>query len=803
MVRSARAAFALVTACWVLLPGSAGAVGEAARASTSAAGGQADDESTNATISADGRYVVFDSAATTLVPGDTNASFDIFRKDRVTGSIARVSVSSSGAQADADSFTNFSAASAVSADGVVVAFASDATNLVAGDSNGVSDVFVRDVGAGTTARASVGTGGGQADGDSVDPSLSADGRYVAFESVATTLTAGDTNAASDIFVRDRQTGTTERVSVATGGAQGDAASYFPSISSDGRYVAFYSHAATLVAGDTNGAPDVFVRDRQTGTTARASISTAGAQAGAGSFSPTISGDGRLVAFESVASNLVAGDTNGAVDVFVRDLLAGTTARASVASDGAQANGDSTLPAIAHDGAAIAFTSEASNLVAGDTATSDVFVHYRATGSTIRASRAPAGSPDGPSYGAAVSIGGDIVAYESAATNLVPGDTNNVVDVFAASFEPGTPAITSPAEGAATDANPVPVSGTADPGATVRVYEGTTQLAQVTADGAGAWTATVALGEGTHTIVARAIDLNGEPGATSGARTFVVDRTAPGAPAIATPAEGSTATSPTVAIAGSAQPGATVRVFEGTAQVGATQAGGGGAWSVTASFLNGAHTVTARATDAAGNAGPSSAPRTFLVDAPAPPAPTIEHPLAGSIHDAVVTFDGAAPGATEVRLYESGAEIARVPASGGTWAVDVLFTGGTHSVVARAVASGVVGPPSETRAFTVDASPPRVAFTTTTGDQGFEVSLPGSGMRGTATDDVGVARLEIVYRDRVGSEVARAEVTCTGCPGSSVTWRHDPDLLPGLYSVTVRAYDLVGNTAARSIAAVIV
>jgi Tol biopolymer transport system component len=246
-----------------------------------------------------------------------------------------------------------------------------------------------------TQRLSVDSGGVQGNGNSYSPSTSIDGRYVAFHSHASNLVPGDTNGFYDVFVHDRITGATERVSVSTAGVQGNGDSsygYTPSISSDGRYVAFSSLATNLVSGDTNTFSDVFVRDRQNGTTERVSLDSGGAEGNGDSVAPVISGDGRYVAFESFASNLVAGDTNGTWDVFVRDRLAGTTERASVDSSAAEANGQSHWPAISSDGRYVAFQSYASNLVAGDTnGFADVFVHDRLNGMTERASVYTAGA----------------------------------------------------------------------------------------------------------------------------------------------------------------------------------------------------------------------------------------------------------------------------------------------------------------------------------------------------------------------------------------------------------------------------
>src|SRR5439155_1725953 len=201
---------------------------------------------------------------------------------------------------------------------------SAASDLVAGDTNGVSDVFVHDRQTGTTERVSVASGGAQGNGSSgligfaFPPALSADGRFIAFVSFATNLVAGDTNAATDVFVHDRQTETSRASCVASGGTEGNAASLGFALSADGRFVAFRSDATNLVAGDTNGTTDVFVHDRQTGATERMSVGSGGVQGNGFSAGPALSADGRFVAFRSVGTNLVAGDTNGATDVFVHD-----------------------------------------------------------------------------------------------------------------------------------------------------------------------------------------------------------------------------------------------------------------------------------------------------------------------------------------------------------------------------------------------------------------------------------------------------------------------------------------------------
>jgi Tol biopolymer transport system component len=334
---------------------------------------QSNGTSDSPTLSGDGRFAVFHSNATNLVAGDTNAFFDIFRKDRSNGVLVRVSVATGGAQSNGSSFVPV-----VSADGNVIAFTSSATNLVAGDTNNHGDVFVRDVLADTTTRVSVSSSGVQSGNDSESPAISADGRYVVFTSYGSNLVAGDTNGVADVFLRDRQTGTTTRVSIATNNAQGNGWSDMSDISPDGGWVAFASVASNLVAGDTNAATDVFLRDLAGATTVRVSLSSAGVQGDTSSFQPRLSTDARSISFHSLATNLVAGDTNANFDVFVRDRLSSTTQRVSLSSAGAQGNANSLNAWISADGSAIAFESVATNLVAGDTNNkNDMFVRVRA------------------------------------------------------------------------------------------------------------------------------------------------------------------------------------------------------------------------------------------------------------------------------------------------------------------------------------------------------------------------------------------------------------------------------------------
>jgi len=396
------------------------------RASLSDGGVQGNGGADNPAVTSDGRYVAFASAASDLVPGDTNGHVDIFVRDMVAGTTTRVSVSSSGVQGDGDSLT-----ADITEDGRFVVFESYAGTLVNGDTNGVNDIFLHDRQTGTTERISVALNAGQSSGASYWPTVTPDGRYVVFESVAGNLVNGDTNGVNDIFVRDRQTGTTSRVNVASDGTQSNAISQVPSLTNDGRYVVFGSAASNLVAGDTNGVYDIFLHDRQTGTTERVSLGSAGAQSNGASYWPSITSDARYVVFQSFGSNLVSGDTNGTSDVFIHDRQTGTTSRVSVSSAGAQSDGSSDETAVSADGRYVAFESIASNLVAGDTnAIKDIFVHDRQTGTTSRVSVATGGvQAGGSSFDVASGSDARFVVYESAASNLVPGDTNGVDDVF--------------------------------------------------------------------------------------------------------------------------------------------------------------------------------------------------------------------------------------------------------------------------------------------------------------------------------------------------------------------------------------
>lgn len=337
----------------------------------------------NIAISGDGRYVVFASDSPKLVAGDDNFSADFFVRDRLTNTTRLVSVDSDERQAqyDSDAANSLSTSGtdgvAISSDGRFIAFASNASNLVPNDTNKRTDIFVRDTVAGTTELVSTDSQGNltQSNSDCTRPDISDDGRYVVFQSIAKGLVADDTNTDFDIFVKDRQTGKTTRVSTNAAGQQGTFTGYtdtsvgavHPSISGDGRYVVFRSRFSNLVLGDTNGYNDIFVKDLQTNQIRIVSTDSAGNAANGTSYDPVISNNGRYVAFASAASNLVKDDILGAPDVFLKDLQTGVTTRVSVNSQGMQAmdgllGTKSSRPSISADGRFVSFESNGANLV---------------------------------------------------------------------------------------------------------------------------------------------------------------------------------------------------------------------------------------------------------------------------------------------------------------------------------------------------------------------------------------------------------------------------------------------------------
>ena len=401
------------------------------RVSTSSAGAQGNKESgvlnfRGPSPSADGRFVTFFSKASNLVANDTNNAFDVFVKDTQSGVTTRVSVTSSGGEADAESRDP-----RISPDGRFVVFGSFSRTLIVPHQGSTQDTFVHDRTLGTTVIVSVPVTSGQANQNCTHADISDDGQWVVYASNSTNIVPGDSNQVGDIFLRDVQGAATSRISLAVGGGQANAESGYPELSGDGLLCAFESSATNLVIADANGASDVFLRDLGTGMTELISRSSAGTQGLGGSFRPCLSYDGRYVAFHSSAADLVTGDTNGAPDVFVRDRLRGSLVRVSVDSVGGQALGASDDASISADGRWLVFSSTAANLVLGDTnAVADVFRRDQLTGRIERMSEpAPTGQANAAALLAAVSADGTHVAFASQASNLVPGDTNAKFDAF--------------------------------------------------------------------------------------------------------------------------------------------------------------------------------------------------------------------------------------------------------------------------------------------------------------------------------------------------------------------------------------
>lgn len=398
--------------------------------------------SSEVAMAADGRTLAFSSAADDLAPGNDNGHNvngydDIFVYDTGSGALTQLSLAADGAPGN-----RWSRGPAISADGRYVAFYSWASNLVPDDTNAVQDLFVVDRQRGLTSRLSVSAAGAQANDRSGDsepgtrPAISADGRFVAYHAAASNLVADDTNRATDVFVYDRFANTTARISVNSAGEPGNGDSRHPALSGDGRYVAFQSAADNL--GPLRGAnhTQIYVHDRQTGATETVSFGADGLPGNGDSTHPALSADGRLVAFQSLASNLVAQDTNRVEDIFVYDRETGITTRVSLASTGTQGDGPSYAATLSPDGRYVGFASDAANLVAGDTnGVADAFVHDRAAGHTSRISVGVGGTwqgiqGNGPVQGApALAAGGQLVAFVSAARNLITPDGAPGVGVY--------------------------------------------------------------------------------------------------------------------------------------------------------------------------------------------------------------------------------------------------------------------------------------------------------------------------------------------------------------------------------------
>ncbi len=393
---------------------------DVALVSVSDDGGQSDGFASGAVVSGDGRYVAFETPGSSLVPGDTNDTYDVFLRDLEAGTTVRVSDGMDGAGGN-----GVSVAPSISDDGRYVTFISGADNLVVADANLQADVFVWDRTTGTTVRAGMPAGGGEPNGSVQSASISGDGRHVAFTSGADNLVARDTNRKRDVFVWDRETDATTRINLSADGRQANRLSFDPSISDDGAVVAYQSRASNLAPGDrADRRDDIFVWDRATGSTTWESRSRSGKQPDDSSVAPSLSGDGRFLSFVSYADNLVPGRRDGrAEDVFVRDLRTGGLRRLPLpVSRSTYAAADDA--SLSSDGRFVLYS-----LYASDENRQSAVVYDRTSGEHDRVTYSTTGAPVDVrdltfSDDARVVVA---LAYDDA---VVPGDTNEERDVFA-------------------------------------------------------------------------------------------------------------------------------------------------------------------------------------------------------------------------------------------------------------------------------------------------------------------------------------------------------------------------------------
>jgi Tol biopolymer transport system component len=396
-------------------------------------GTQSDGGSQLGTVSSNGRYVAFWTVASTFDSSDDNGNWDCYVHDRLTGETTLVSGDPDG---------NTSAGShypVIAANGKFVVFNSDAEDLVDGDTNGSRDVFLRDLKAGTTRRVSVAEDGTETDAYSqtYGAALSSSGRYLVYYSGASNLVAGDDNGNTDVFLTDLKTGVVTMISADADGNPGDGESDDPSISPNGRFVAFNSAANNLVGGSNDGSNQVLVWDRKTGEIRRASQDADGTPGDAASYDGVVSNNGRLVAFSSSASNLVTGDANENDDAFLKDMKTGEVRRVSVAADGGELGQGGSYPSFPPNGKSVVFHTSASLIETDMNGEDDIYLLDLRDGSVRLLTTNPSGDAgNGGSYCTAYSLSanGRWLAFYSAASDLVPGDENGQPDIFVRSLK---------------------------------------------------------------------------------------------------------------------------------------------------------------------------------------------------------------------------------------------------------------------------------------------------------------------------------------------------------------------------------
>lgn len=390
------------------------------RVSQTGAGVQGGTGSSGGAMSLNADIVAFDTESSNLISGDTNGSHDVFVKHLLTGALELVSATPTGGVGDDHSFSP-----SVSEDGRYVAFYSEATLTGTGSSK--SQVFLRDLVTDQTVLVSEGVGGLPGNGGSGNPSMSADGRFIVFDSTANDLVPNDSyDSQSGVYVWDRLDSSIRKLSLTPAGNDPDGSSLSPGISRDGSIVAFESSAPDLVSADTNGVNDIFTVPTAGGSATRVSVGAAGAQSASHSQGGVLDGDGTRVLFTSTGDDLVSGDTNGVRDLFMRDLETGTTSRVSVSTSGTEGNGSTDGGfSISEDGQTIAFSSSATNLSGTDTNFSrDVFVRDLHSGMTKMISYKGSDEVgDFWSDGPTISADGGIVAFVTGAENLVEPDAN--------------------------------------------------------------------------------------------------------------------------------------------------------------------------------------------------------------------------------------------------------------------------------------------------------------------------------------------------------------------------------------------
>jgi hypothetical protein len=718
-----------------LVGNSAAAAGNTTRISVDSSGAQLNaSSSSGASISSDGRYVVFASTSPDLVANDSNNFTDLFVRDRQTGTTQRVSVSDSETEATDRSFSP-----SISADGRYVVFYSRASDLVAGDTNNVTDVFVRDRTAGTTERVSVDSSEIQANDHSSlgdRPSISADGRYVAFSSRASNLATGPDNVAgNDIFVRDRTAGTTERVNrVVTNSTESRS-----SISADGRFVAWIS-SAPMVADDTNIGPgrgsDVYVRDRQSGGIIRVSVDSAGRQASEGGACQdafcnyktdvSISSNGRFVAWNSSAPDLVAGDTNGIDDIFVRDRDtdedgvfdesgAVSTERANVAGCSTQANHGSYDPFISPDGRYVTFTSQSTNLVEGDTNVSpDFFVRDRQAGTTQRVSVGSSGTQSHlGGGGSSISSDGRFAVFSSQALDLVANDSNGFTDVFLREMGDAPPQLGDCIAPTSTASASTVSGATYTPGTWTREDVTVSLSARDNEGGSGVKEITYSINgganqtynptskipvtaEGTNTVSFFATDNAGNQETPVKTFTAKIDKSAPDTTITSGPSGTVSSTSASFAFS-SSEAGSTFECkLDGADFASCTSP------KSYSGLVEGSHTFQVRATDTAGNTDANAASLTWTVAAL--PDTSITSGPSGDVKSTFASFSFSSPeAASTFQCSRDGASftVCTSPKSYSS------LSQGNHAFRVRAIdKDGNVDPTPASRSWFVDTVVPK-------------------------------------------------------------------------------------------------